>query len=656
MGYFVGFKRFVGVGRSLSSSLFRQLITCAVIFQITFGTTLGMAADSGFPSEQKNKGYSVFLPPELQKLSSEDYLKSSEQFNDTEKLFIEKYFNEPARVTLDLMILARALAEKAESIDNVVEKIKSRDQSVEVAVEIPGIGKAEFNSLGYKDHGKPFTRFVHYGTQTSYVFLDSDIVPLEELTQEDKEKLGVEAAINEERERKESRAEASRYIALQQMHTKVHPDEYNPFPNLEEINPEIAKNYLEELNANAKKNPPKKRYDTGSKIKTGRLVKVISYSGKAQIVKSLKEYQRYEDLSPLQRVAIYWKSVKQGTRLNWDYWDHGGALGKAKGIFTGDVLVGIFSTVMQTGIFMALKGFDVDPLSVILVSGWAFSFSITPTIRNWINVNGNKSSILFKSFLNSVLFNYIMLIAIHGSDVVFSMNAQSFNMFYLAITNAIINNFGKVWWYKIPQIRQRAGLNLKEVNVMGLKTKVDQSSFEQQAWYLGSNIFRTADLLAMGTLFTIMSIEFTASRLAMLLTIPTMHFLIMKYAEKNDFKEKKLLRDEWEKANYLHWKNELVLLAGHKIPIFYLGSAKMFAKETWTIAKSSAMLLYWPGKVAFDMLKGAGDYLVKRFNSASQDKTRSHNPNATPFDRFESERSNTRSKAPIGISCKSVFS
>src|SRR5690606_20045008 len=96
-----------------------------------------------------------------------------------------------------------------------------------------------------------------------------------------------------------------------------------PFPDMSEVNPEEAKVYLEELLENAKQNPPKKNYDTNAKIKTGRLVKVISYSGRDQVIQGIKEYQRYEDLSPLARVAIYWRSVKQGTRLNWKYFDHG---------------------------------------------------------------------------------------------------------------------------------------------------------------------------------------------------------------------------------------------------------------------------------------------------------------------------------------------
>lgn len=599
-----------------STGLFKIFITTAIIFQIAFGSTLGYAAD-GSTVRAPQKEYSVFLPPELQNLAAEDFLKSGNQFNENEKLFIEKYFNEPARVTLDLMILARALIEKADATANVADKIKSRSSDLEVSVEIPGIGKAEFNSLGYKDSGKPFTRFVHYGTGTSYVFIDTDIMPLESLTAEERAQLG-EKASEEERDRKVSRSELNRYTALQQMHTKVHAEEYNPFPDLSELKPEEAKDYLTQLVENAKQNPPKKRYDTSSKMKTGRLVKIIGYSGQTQTKQFLNEHQRYEDVPPLQRVVIYWKSVKQGTRLNWDYWDKGDIANKAKGLFTGDVLVGIFSTIMQTGIFVALKGGNVDPLSLILVAGWAFAFSVTPTIRNWINVNGSKSAVLFKSFLNSVVFNYIMLVAIHGADTVFSLSLASFNMAFLAITNAVINNFGKVWWYKIPQMRQRAGLNLREINVGGFKTKVDQSSIEQQAWYLGSNIFRTADLIAMGTLFSFLGLEFTVSRVALLLSIPTMHYLIMKYAERKDFKERKILREEWEKANFLHWNNKPVTVGGFRIPILYLGAAPMFIKETWIIAKSTMMMIYWPGKVTFDLIKAGSDKMMASLESLGE--------------------------------------
>jgi hypothetical protein len=84
----------------------------------------------------------------------------------------------------------------------------------------------------------------------------------------------------------------------------------------------------------------------------------------------------------------------------------------------------------------------------------------------------------------------------------------------------------------------------------------------------------------------------------------------MKYSERKDFKEKHILREEWEKANYLHWKGQPLELAGHKIPIMYLGSVKMFFQESWIIATNSAKLIYWPGKVAFDMLKDAGNKVL----------------------------------------------
>lgn len=610
-------KRFLGAGSSLfSTSLLRQSIAFAIIFQIILGSNLGLAADSG-SVPNVSKDYSVYLPQDLKALATESFFKNDSQYNEMEKLFIEKYFNEAGRKNLNQIILARALIEKANETDNVEEKIRSRKSDVEVAVEMKGLGKAEFNSLGYPGSGRPFTRFVDYQSNTSDIFIDTDIVPLDTLTAKDLGQMDIDPR-QLARDAKIFNSELNRYVAIQQMHTKVHPQEYNPLPDLSEINPEEAKVYLQELIDNAKKNPPKKNYDGEGKVVTGRHTRVITYSGKSQIIKSIKEYQRYEDLSPIGKVKVYWNSIKQGTRINWDYWDQGNVSGKIKGLFTGDVLVGLFSTVMQTGIFVSLKGFDVDPLSLILVSGWAFAFSITPTVRNWININPSKSSVLFKSFLNSMVFNYIMLIAIHGVDAVFSLNAAAFNMAYLAISNAIINNFGKVWWYKIPQMRQRAGLNLRQLNIGNFKTKVDQSSIEQQAWYLGSNIFRTADLLAMGSLFTFLSIEFTASRIAMLLTIPTMHFLIMKYAEKRDFKEKHVLRAEWEKANYLHWEGQPVLFKGHKIPIFYMGAAKMFVQETWLIAKNSAMLVYWPAKVVFDALKAATTYTVNQLSAAAK--------------------------------------
>lgn len=611
-------KRILGTGRSLFfQSHFRQIIAFVIIFQITLGSNLGLAGDSGTPPQAAIKGYSVLLPTELKNLAAESFFKNDSQYNEAEKLFIEKYFNEAGRKNLNQIILARALIEKADSIEDVEKNIRSRKADLEVAVEMKGLGKAEFNSLGYPGSGRPFTRFVDYQSNTSDIFIDTDIVPLDTITSKDLAQMDITPK-QLARDAKIFNSELNRYVAIQQMHTKVHPQEYNPLPNIDEINPEEAKEYLQKLNENAKKNPPKKYYDGEGKIVTGRHTRVITYSGKAQIVKSIKEFERYEDLSPLEKVKIYWRSIKQGTRINWDYWDQGNVTGKIKGIFTGDVLVGLFSTIMQTGIFVTLKGFDVDPLSLILVSGWAFAFSITPTIRNWININPNKSSVLFKSFLNSMVFNYIMLIAIHGVDAVFSLNAAAFNMAFLAISNAIINNFGKVWWYKIPQMRSRAGLNLREINIGKFKTKVDQSSLEQQAFYLGSNIFRTADLLAMGSLFTFLSIEFTASRVAMLLTIPTMHYLIMKYAEKKDFKEKNVLRAEWESANFLHWEGKPVLYKGHKIPIFYLGAAKMFVQETWLIAKNSAMLVYWPGKVIFDALRAATDFTVKQVSEAAQ--------------------------------------
>ncbi len=581
------------------------LFTFVLILQIGLSPTLAIAADGS--TRPRSQDRSVFLPDALN-LPAEDFLKSSDHFNENEKAFIEKYFNEPARVTLDLMLLARALSEKADLILDVDNKIKSRNSSEEVAVEIPGLGKGEFNSFGYKEQGKIFTRFVHYQTETSYVFIDTDIMPLNELTEEDITRMA-KGAKDEERARKQLRSEVDRYIALQQMHTKAPPSEYTPFPDITQIDAESAKSYLDELVENAKQNPPKKNYDTGKKIRTGRLVKVIAYSGKEQVVKDIKEFQRYEDVSPLARVSIYWRSIKQGTRLNWQYYDHGNIFQKGGTFITGDALVSLFSTAAQTTVFAALKG-TADPFSLILVSGWAFAFSITPTARNWINVNSSKSAVLFKSFLNSVAFNYILLTAIHGADVVFALNATALNLAFLSISNALINNFGKVWWYKVPQMRQRAGLNLREVNIGNFKPRVDQSSFEQQAWYLGSNIFRTADLIAMGTLFTVMGLEFTASRVAMLLSIPTMHYFITKYAERKDSKEKVILRQEWDRANYLHWNQKPVTIGGYRIPIFYLGAAPMFAKEVGIVATNSFKMVYWVNKVAFDLMKSAAQSAI----------------------------------------------
>lgn len=595
-----------------STGLFKSIITLLIVFQIVFSQTILMAADGG-DTHLQQKEYSVFLPKELQALASENFLKSDTQFTENEKAFIEAYFNEPARVTLDLMILARALIEKADSKENAAEDIRSRESDREISVEIPGLGKAEFNSLGYRGSGKIFTRFVHYQTQTSYVYLDEKIAPIESLTEAEREQLGVNAK-DVERARAETRGELERYTAIQQMHTKVHPEEYNPFPNLEELKPAEAKEYLEQLVENAKAKP-KKKYDNGQKVKTGRLVKIITYDGETQVTKSIEEHKRYEDLSPMQRVKLYWKSIKQGTRLNWEYWDHGKLHQKPLTFLTGDVLVSLFSTVMQTGVFLSLKGFNADPFSILMVSGWAFAFSITPTFRNWINVNSSKSAVLFKSFLNSMVFNYIMLTAIHGADVVFSLSLAAFNLAFLSISNAVINNFGKVWWYKVPQMRQRAGLNLKEINIGNFKTKVDQSSLEQQAWYLGSNIFRTADLIGMGALFTVLALEFTWSRLAMLVTLPVVHYSIMRYAVAKDFKEKKELERDWTKYNYLHWKGEPVTIKGHKIPILYFGALEMMAKESWMIAKNSAMMIYWPGKVIFDTISAGSRKLIAQFES-----------------------------------------
>lgn len=585
----------------VTSRGFFYLFHAILILQIGFAPTVLLAADSGeVPLHAKER--SVFLPDAL-KLPAKDFLKSSDHFNENEKAFIEKYFNEPARVTLDLMILARALSEKADQILDVNNKIKSRNSIDEVAVEIPGLGKAEFNSFGYKEQGKIFTRFVHYQTGTSYIFIDTDIMPLNELTEEEIAKLA-KGAKDEERARRQLRAEVDRYTALQQMHTKVQPNEYTPFPDLSQIDAESAKAYLEELVKNAKENPPKKTYDTNQKIETGRLVKIIGYSGKRQVVNAIREFQRYTEVSPLARVAIYWRSIKQGTRLNWEYYDHGNIFQKAGTLISGDALISLFSTAAQTTVFALLKG-TTDPFSLILVSGWAFAFSITPTARNWINVNSSKSAVLFKSFLNSVAFNYILLTAIHGADVVFALNATALNLAFLSLSNAMINNFGKVWWYKVPQMRQRAGLNLREVDIGKFRTRVDQSSFEQQAWYLGSNIFRTADLIAMGTLFTVIGLEFTASRVAMLLSIPTMHYFILKYAERKDSKERNVLRQEWDRANYLHWKGEPVKVGGYKVPIFYMGAVPMFAKEVGIVATNSFKMVYWVGKVSFDLFKNA---------------------------------------------------
>ncbi len=107
----------------MGRSVFSTALLSAIVFQISLGSTILLAADgaTNLPPPQ----YSVFQPSDLE-LNEQDFLKSNEQFNENEKVFIEKYFNEPARVTLDLMILARALSEKADSIVEVADKEKPR--------------------------------------------------------------------------------------------------------------------------------------------------------------------------------------------------------------------------------------------------------------------------------------------------------------------------------------------------------------------------------------------------------------------------------------------------------------------------------------------------------------------------------------------------
>lgn len=596
---------------SKSKTIFQTLLSTLLIFQITFGPNILFAADSG---ETRSREYSVFLPHEIQDMAAEDFLKSDSQFSENEKAVIEKYFNEPARLTLDLFILTRALLEKADSIPTAAEDIRSRESDREISVELPGIGKAEFNSLGARSEGKIFTRFVHYKTQTSYVAIDRKFI--EKYSTQDLVLLGATEK-DAERAILEARGQLDRYVAIQQLHTKVHPEEYIPFPELHNVSEEEARAHLNELVESAKAKP-KKRYDNGLKVNAGRLVKILVYDSETQIQHSLTEYQRASDLKPMDRVKIYWRSIKQGTRLNWEYWDNGKFYEKPLTFFTGDVLVGLFSAVAQTGVFLSLKGFNADPFSIIMVAGWAFAFSITPTFRNWINVNPSRSSIIFKSFLNSMAFNYVMLVAIHGADVVFSLTPTAFNLAFLSVTNAIINNFGKVWWYKVPQMRERAGLNLKQINIGNFRTKVDQSSIEQQAWYLGSNIFRMADLVAMGTLFNIMMIDFTYSRLAMLITLPVVHYSIMRYAMAKDFKEKEILKKDWIKYNYLHWNGKPVEIHGHKIPILYLGSLEMMAKESWMIAKNSAMMVYWLGRVIYDAINTTMSALLNKYATLNE--------------------------------------
>ncbi|MES2768320.1 MAG: hypothetical protein V4596_04175 [Bdellovibrionota bacterium] len=649
-------KRFLGAGNSLLwVSLFRQVLAFAIIFQISFGSTLGFTADSGEAPRTK-KEYSVFLPEEFKKLAEENFLKDASQFSEDSKLLIENLFNEPAKVQMDLIVLARALAEKAEKSVNLADDVRSRQKEREVAVEIKGLGKAEFNSFGFKDSGRIFTRFVHYGTDTSYVFIDTDLVPLESLTPEERLELGEIAANNEARTRKEVLSEYERYIALQQMHTKVHPEEYNPFPNLEEINPADAKEYVDALVNAAKQGKPEKKYDKYGKIKTGRLVKVIGYSGRANALRFVKEYPRYESYSPLQKAALYWTSIKKGTRLNWEYWDNGNIFQKPLTFLTGDALISLFSTGIQTGIFVSLKqlqGDSVDPFSVLLVAGWAFAFSITSTARNWINVNSSKSSILFKSFLNSVVFNYILLVAVHGFDTVFSLNEVAFKLSMLNIANAMINNFGKTWWYKVPQMRENAGLNLKEINTLKLRTKIDQSMLEQQTWYLGSNIFRTADLLAMDVLFSIMYLDFSASRLAMIATIPVLHYTIMRYAEKKDFKASKELREEWNKAMYLSWNGKFPTYKGHKIPVLYAGAFISFIKEMGMVGRNATSIIYWPGKVVFNTITAGTKKIVNTLNSLSQKVMAETNPSRSERTTLETTKISSPQRGSL---CVGLFS
>jgi hypothetical protein len=388
-------------------------------------------------------------------------------------------------------------------------------------------------------------------------------------------------------------------------------------------------------------------------------------------VHSNDEYQSFAKLPTVDKIKNYWKSFYQGPRLNWEYWDNEKGLKRLNTFRTGDSYVAQFSMVGQSYIFAAtqivqngpeiLKSFthdgflsgtitslhSINPTGLALVAGWAILLGITPSYRNLTMLNQNRQVFLFKSFLNSTIFNYVFSVGLHGMNAVFSMTKEAFNNNYVDLTNGIVTNLGKAWWIAKPRADENNGKNLYQINYGSLNTQVDKSFIDQQRWYLYSNVFKTADLVFKGSLGTFLMMDFTYSRAALLLSIPVVHYVVMTYTEKKDYKEKIKLRQEWNEAVFLQkptaYRQKLmglkrdengnpleIELTGdakflkwrdYRIPIFYLGAVPGLIYDSWIVLKMSGIGAFYVSKFTFDIMANMARYTAQKTFSYDTEET-----------------------------------
>jgi len=600
-------------------------------------------------------------------------LKEELPFSPEEQAAIEKYFNMPARALLDMFLLEKVLAEKIKELqqtlspEDIAKQIRSRDQDKEIKVVIPNIGKVEFTALGVDKDSPIVTKFVLYRLNKAIVSFDTTANPIDEITAQERSYMSDREYYAEQRRRTSRKAILQQYIAKIRMMSKRPPivdAEINPFPDLSEMDPSDQRQLAEEFIQSAKDNKIEKTY-YGKNEAEGAGIDTIVLVHDGKKISSREEYVSYQKLSTLGKIKNYWMSIYQTPRLNWEYWDNESGLKRLNTFRTGDSYVAQFSMIGQGYIYAAaqiaqngsevLKSFthegitqgvittlhSVDPVGLALVAIWAVALGITPTYRNLTMLNQDRQIFLFKSFVNSTLFNYIFSVGLHGFNAVFSFSKEALNNNFVNLTNGIVTNFGKTWWIAKPRADENNGKNIYPINYGTLNTQVDKSFIDQQKWYLYSNVFKMADLIFKSSLFSILAFDFTYSRAALLFSIPVVHYYVMKYAESRDYKERYKLRQDWNEANYLlrltayrqkyfgvrkdtqgnkieeelKGNDKLLTLNGHKIPVFYLGVLPGLIHDTWIVLKLSGVGAFYISKFSFDLMKSAVRFTTTRLFS-----------------------------------------
>jgi hypothetical protein len=204
-------------------------------------------------------------------------------------------------------------------------------------------------------------------------------------------------------------------------------------------------------------------------------------------------------------------------------------------------------------------------------------------------------------------------------------------------------------------MNERNGKNVYQINKGNLNTMVDKSFLDQQRWYLSSNALKVADLVIKGSLFHTLAIDWSASRVLLLLSIPVVHWMAMRHAEKNDYVEKNKLRSEWNESMYIQkwtayrqkWlgvrkdengsptekelkgEEKFVKIAGKKIPailpipvlggsipffipIPYAGAIPGLLYDSWVVIKLTGVTLFYISKYTVQGLAAAAQYTLTR--------------------------------------------